>query len=51
MHAIISDECRRNRGDEGAIQEVFARLRKQYFANLKNPPGTRFHVVLTVERN
>ena len=52
-HAIVTDTCRANRGDTGAIDEALARLRE---AALKcadgwdHGRGARFHFVLTVER-
>lgn len=49
-HAIITRECRANRGDEGAIDEALARVRTEYLACVANPKIERFHVTLTVER-
>ena len=51
-HAIITDACRENRGDEGAFDEAVRRLREQYIACVagwKDRPGVKFHVALTVE--
>ena len=51
-HAIISDDCRRGRGDDGAIDEAIRRMREAYDQLMKCWPvgrGTKFHVVLTVE--
>ena len=50
-HAIISDQCRINRGNEGAIDEALARIREEFLQiapkwELGN--NTTFHVVLTV---
>lgn len=51
MHAIVTDTCRANRGDEGAIDEALARLRRSALSCLgAGKPGTRFHFVLSVER-
>ena len=33
-HAIVTKECRENKGDEGALDEVLERLVKQYFDSL-----------------
>lgn len=50
LHAIITRECRANRGDEGAIDEALARVRTEYLACVGNPRIAQFHVTLTVER-
>lgn len=52
VHAIITDTCRENRGDEGAIDEALRRVKEEYMACAPVwPAGTvQFHVVLTVER-
>ena len=51
-HSFITDECRANRGDMGAFEEAVRRMRAEYEAICpvwSKEPGTRFHVVLTVE--
>ncbi len=52
-HAIITDECRRNKGDERVMEEALQRLRDEW-PNVANGwpvgAGGRFHVVLIVER-
>lgn len=53
QHAIITDTCRQNRGDEGAIDEALARLKQEYLATLKFWPigkDVTFHVALTVDK-
>jgi hypothetical protein len=51
QHAIITDTCRENRGDCAALEEAFARLRRAYYDALPHQrPGTKFHVVLSIER-
>lgn len=52
LHAIISDDCRRNRGDEGAIDEALRRVREEYLACVRSwhpHKGVKFNVLLTVE--
>lgn len=52
-HAIITDTCRLNRGDEGVIDETLARTRKaleRALGGWPNSAGTQIHVVVTVER-
>lgn len=52
-HAIITDECRRNKGDDAVIEEALQRLRDEWPKVAKGWPvgsGGRFHVVLIVER-
>jgi hypothetical protein len=52
-HAIITDECRQNRGDAGAVEEALRRLREEYDNVARGWPvgsGGRFHLVLVVER-
>lgn len=54
VHAIITDECRENRTDEGAINEALRRVREEFLACAPAWPlgkNTKFHIVLTVERN
>lgn len=51
-HAIITDECRTNRGDEGAIDEALRRLREEFLVLATIWPigqGTRFNVILDLE--
>lgn len=51
-HAIITEECRRNRGDVGAFEEAVRRLRKAFDEGLTFwalGTGKRIHLVLTVE--
>lgn len=52
-HAIISDDCRTGRGEDGAFEEAVSRLRDEYKALCNGwPVGTKslMHVVLTLER-
>lgn len=52
-HAIITDECRVNRTDEGAIKEALQRILDEYMACVGAWPlgeGTKFHVKLEIER-
>lgn len=52
-HAIISDDCRRNRGNEGAFEEAIVRLRKQYDQIVDGWPigsDVKIHLALTIER-
>ncbi len=52
-HAIITDACRVNRGDAGAIDEALARAKNalgQIVEGWEPGKGARFHVVVTVER-
>lgn len=49
----LTDECRRNRGDTGAISEALETLRHEAEVILRNWPadrGMRLHFVLTLER-
>lgn len=51
-HAIITDECRTNKGDEAVMEEALQRLRDEWprVANgWKVGKGCKFHVVLIVE--
>lgn len=49
-HAIITPECRVNRGDTGAIHEALSRVLDEYKAILKaRSDKPTFHLVLTVE--
>lgn len=54
LDAIIRPDCRSNRGDEGALEEAFDRIRAEYHeclagwrASGKDPV---FHVKLTIDR-
>lgn len=52
-HAIITDTCRTNRGDQGAFVEAVDRLRVEYNACALGQPvgrGVAFHLVLVVDR-
>jgi hypothetical protein len=56
-HSTITDECRTNRGNVGALAEAYRRLLKQYRHLTEDAPhgakigaGFVFHVVLTIER-
>jgi hypothetical protein len=52
-HAIITDVCRRNRGDEDAVEEALLRARNALSLAMKGwdvGRGVKFHVVVTVER-
>jgi hypothetical protein len=51
-HAIVTDVCRANRTDEGAVDEALARLREealQCFQGWKGKEGIQWHFVLTME--
>ena len=52
-HAIITDECRKNRTDVGAINEAVQRIVDEYMVCVEHWPlgnGTKFHVKLEIER-
>lgn len=52
-HAIVTDQCRLNRTDEGAVDEALRRLREealQCIDGWKGTPGVNFHFLLTVEK-
>jgi len=52
LHAVISDQCRANRTDIGAIDEALAHVRAEMIATLPFRPtgsGTLLHVIFTVE--
>lgn len=52
VHAIITEACRRNRGDVAVIEEAIQRLRNGWASVSRNWPieaGGRFHVVLISE--
>jgi len=52
-HQIISDECRTNRGDAGAINEAISRIYDEAEVILQNwPVGSemKLHFQLIVER-
>ena len=51
-HAIITDQCRANRGDIGAFQVAMEQLRREYDAITRirtNEPGVNYRLVLVVE--
>lgn len=53
VHAIISDNCRKGRTDDGAFEEAVRRMKTEYDAIMKGWPigkGTTIHMALTVER-
>lgn len=52
QHAIITQDCRKGRGDDGAFEEAVRRLRREYEHAVKGwgDYPVNFHVVLTVER-
>ncbi len=53
QHAYVTDTCRENRTDPGAVDEALARLREEAVAIIGQWPrgsGMRLHFVLTMER-
>ena len=51
-HSWITDECRKNRGDDGAIEEVMKRVREKLIAIVPRwgaDQGTEFHIGVTVK--
>jgi hypothetical protein len=54
QHAIITDQCRQNKGDAAVIEEACQRIRDAWNNGVsKGWPigsGARFHVALIVER-
>jgi len=50
-HAIITDQCRANRGDEEAFDEAVRRLRNEYKAILDahDENDVRYHLSIHVE--
>jgi hypothetical protein len=51
-HAVITDQCRRNHGAFGAVDEAVARIKQEFLACIRHHPlgrDTKFHLVLTVE--
>jgi hypothetical protein len=51
-HVIISDECRRSRTDEGALEEALKEIKEEYNSLCEVHfvgNGVRFHVTLDVE--
>ena len=51
-HEVISDECRANHGDVGAIDVALHHIKTNYLGLLKAWPqgkGAKFHVKLSVE--
>lgn len=54
-HAIITDVCRNNHGNTGAIDEASRRVKEEYLECVKrideqNAKGFKFHVIMSVER-
>ena len=52
-HAFVTDTCRRNHTDAGAVDEALARLRDEAMAILGGWPegrGAKLHFALTMER-
>jgi hypothetical protein len=52
-HAIITDQCRINRGDREAAEEALSRLREEALECMAGHDfghGVQFHLVLTVEK-
>lgn len=52
-HVIITDDKRRQKGIDGAIDEALMFIRDQYYALCSDSSvgdGARFHLVLTIER-
>lgn len=52
-HAIVTDQCRTNRTDAGAVDEALSRLRSEALECMANWPqgvGAQFHFALTLER-
>lgn len=51
QHAIITPTCRRNKGDAGALNEAFSRLRKQYEQSVEGwGDRANYHIKLEIER-
>lgn len=53
IHAIITDDCRTGRGDEGAVDEALKRAREELklcLGGWEHGRGAKFHVAVTVER-
>ncbi len=51
-HAVISDTCRSNKGEDQVIDEALEVLRAAYmktFPSWARGKGAEFHVVLTVD--
>lgn len=52
-HAIVTDVCRSNRTNEGAVDEALARLREEalrLFSKRGHGRGDKFHFRLDIER-
>ena len=52
LHAWISDDCRKMRGDDGAKEEALRRVREQLDSVLKGWKqglGMKIHIGVTVE--
>ena len=50
--AIVTDECRINRGDEAAVDEALRRLKEEAlicFENWRGKNGIQWHFVLMME--
>lgn len=50
---VITSDCRRGRGDTGAIDEALARVKEEMLATIPNWPVERdatFFLVFTVDR-
>lgn len=53
VHATITDACRTNRGDDGALEEALRRVSEMYRQCVKGwtvGKGAQIHIALTVER-
>lgn len=51
---VISDNCRTNRGVEGAFDEAVRQVKEVYLRASDAQPigeGTDFHLILAIERN
>jgi hypothetical protein len=52
-HCFITDECRKLRGDAGAVDEALSRIRKtleECMDGWGHDKGVTFHLLMTVER-
>jgi hypothetical protein len=52
-HAIITDQCRTNKGDDAVIEEAVQRIIAEFKEIAPHWPigyGTEFHVKLEIER-
>jgi len=53
LHAWVTDDCRKMRGDDGAIEEVLRRLRNELQLTMSGwsmGRGIKIHVGMTIER-